>query len=153
MKKLMFILVFSFATCVTYYSCEKANSITPKDTATTSQNRTSRLANNHWFRYDERVCGNPWKFDWLIAPTNEQLAGNLKAYFVGMQINVLEVRVFRNDKIIPSCSDCNCLTTNGIHYFARVITDSDSKQLAAMGFYEVDPQTVPAQNTASVDIK
>lgn len=140
MKKPLFILVLFLNIGITFISCQKETAIKPEENITSS----SRLANVHWLRYDETNCNNPWHFDWITEPTDEQLIAAVKSYLVSLQINVIDIRLSR-DKIVPICDDCSC--PDGIHYFVRVVAEDDIKQLLELNFYEVDAKVVPPANT------
>ena len=84
-------------------------------------------------KYDETRCSNPWQFNWLVKPTDEQLAGAVKSELVGKQIFVQEIRTSRED--VVSCEACTCPT--GLHYYV-LISKGNATRLKGMKFYEVE---------------
>ncbi len=142
MKKLIFTVALFLIIGITT-SCMKT-SLAPVGNSATS---TQRVVGTVWMRYDETMCNNPWNFDWLKAPTDEQLIGAVKSYLRAYQVNILEMRTSLDEKISTACTSCSC--PNGRHYFARMINKADIDLMKSLGFYEV--KDVPAPSIADLN--
>ena len=92
-----------------------------------------------WMQYDETKCDNPWQFNWLVAPTDEQLAAAVKSHLEGGGVTVLDIKTSREADFV-SCEACNC--PNGFHYFVKVNT-ADKAKLKELKFTEALPDKVP----------
>ena len=41
-----------------------------------------------WMQYDETKCENPWQFNWLMAPTEEQVSAAVRSHLEARCVNV-----------------------------------------------------------------
>ncbi|MCB0507987.1 MAG: hypothetical protein KDD21_06790 [Bacteroidetes bacterium] len=87
-----------------------------------------------WMQYDETKCQNPWHFNWIQKPTEEQLRGAIQSHLNGIGIPISEIRSTYDVGLI-SCEACQC--PNGRHYFVRV-NSSEVEKLKALNFRETD---------------
>jgi len=140
MKKSLFILAICLNIGFLFTNCNKDENILPQDENAALSASSNRVANNDWFRYDETRCSNPWKTDWLMEPTSQQLKANVSSYLVGLEIIVEEIRLI-HDKVQLNCLSCTC--TNGINYYVKASREEDMEKLLQMGFYRVT--TVPEE--------
>lgn len=92
-----------------------------------------------WMQYDETKCDNPWQFNWLMTPTDEQLAAAVKSHLEGGGIAILEIRTSREADFI-SCEACHCPT--GLHFFVKVNRPEVSR-LKDLKFTEADWNKLP----------
>ena len=92
-----------------------------------------------WMQYDETKCNNPWQFNWLVAPTDEQLAGAVKGNLEGRGITILEMKTSRQEDFV-SCEECSC--PNGFHYYVRV-NQSETPKLKDLKFFETGYDKIP----------
>lgn len=92
-----------------------------------------------WMQYDETKCANPWQLNWLVPPTDEQLAGAVKSHLLGGGVTVLEIRTSREADFV-SCEACDC--PNGFHYFVKV-NKVDAPKLKQLKFTEAAMDKLP----------
>jgi hypothetical protein len=128
MKKIL-VSILVLLCMVSFGKCGKKKK--PKSTIP-SQKIVVLNSNQVWMRYDETICANPWQFNWLVAPTDEQLAGAVKSELEGKSIRILEIRTQRDN--IVSCQACTC--PSGFHYFV-LVNKSVTYKLKELKFYEV----------------
>lgn len=123
---LLFTLVSSFGHCGKKKKQAASKAISTQKIVVLNNNQV-------WMRYDETKCSNPWQFNWLVKPTDEQLAGAVKGELEGRSVHVLEIRTERDNNVV-NCEACTC--QNGFHYFV-LVNKSSMTALKALKFYEV----------------
>ncbi len=142
--KMKNILFFSLIiTCLfSFGKCNKKKKCCKKKT-TTETSAAKVNPDEIWMRYDETKCSNPWRFNWFVKPTEEQILGAVKGDLTGKEINILELTSTYEEGLI-SCDACTC--PNGRHFYAR-IHKSEREKLEALKFYQTDKIPVNQQNT------
>ena len=139
MGKNIFLVIVLFSCMASFGKCRKK---AQKKGPVIPIQKIVVLNNNElWMRYDETKCANPWQLNWVAAPSDEQLAGAVKANLEARSIPVIEIKTQREkDKV--SCEACDCV--NGFHYFVRTYK-VDASKLTELKFVEV--RDVPEGNS------
>lgn len=128
MKKIFFVYlilvsIFSYGKC-----CKKKKAL--------SKNKTSPMVSVQdavWMQYDETKCNNPWNFNWLIKPTENQIVAAVNSTLIGWEIPIKKF-LSSYDKNLISCESCDC--PNGRHYYVFV-GKAGIEQLKSMKFYTI----------------
>ncbi|MDB5228304.1 MAG: hypothetical protein JWN78_2497 [Bacteroidota bacterium] len=84
-------------------------------------------------RYDDTRCANPWSFNWLVAPTPDQVVSAVRSNLEGRTIHIIDMKT-KADKDAVTCEACTC--PSGFHYFV-LVNKEDAAKLKELKFAEV----------------